>query len=111
MSNHAARPSPTSGLGPFGSGAAERLAAKTTAMAAATSFVRIVLPSTITELYRKVVDTGTAKSDLPLRQELEQVAGLALEHTADGFERRKADGPPLAGLEDRQVGEGDVDLL
>src|SRR5262245_40602337 len=45
MSNHAAWPSPTSGLGLFGSGAAERLAAKTMAMAAAMSFVRIVLPS------------------------------------------------------------------
>src|SRR6478672_10143997 len=41
----------------------------------------------------------------------EQVARLALERTADRLERGKADRLGLAGLEDRQVGERDVDAL
>src|SRR3954449_415160 len=43
--------------------------------------------------------------------EFEQVAGLAAEHSADRLQRREADRARLAGLEDREVGEGDVDLL
>src|SRR4051794_7022530 len=42
--------------------------------------------------------------------ELEQVAGLAIEHPADRLESREADRAGLAGLEDRQVGQRDVDL-
>src|SRR4249919_479090 len=41
----------------------------------------------------------------------DQVAGLAAQRLADRFQRREADGAGLAGLEDRQVGERDVDLL
>ena len=54
----------------------------------------------------------TAVSRLfPAGLEFEQVAGLAAEHLADRLQRREADGAGLAGLEDRQVGERDVDLL
>src|SRR5688500_14106101 len=41
----------------------------------------------------------------------EQVARLALELAADRLERREADRLGLAGLEDRQVGERQVDPL
>src|SRR5262245_51712127 len=44
MSNHATRPSPTSGLGPLFSGAAERRAATTRAKAAAMSLERMDPP-------------------------------------------------------------------
>ena len=41
----------------------------------------------------------------------QEVARLAVQRLADRFERREADGAGLAGLEDRQIGERDVDLL
>ena len=41
----------------------------------------------------------------------EDVAGLAVEHLADGFKRGEADGFGLAGFKDGEVGQGDVDLL
>src|SRR6478672_9305477 len=43
------------------------------------------------------------------RHEFEDVAGLAAQRAADRFERREADGAGLAGLENREVGERDVD--
>src|SRR5690606_28190736 len=36
----------------------------------------------------------------------QQIAGLAVQFAAQGVQRREADGPRLAGLEDRQIGQG-----
>src|SRR3954469_22770648 len=41
--------------------------------------------------------------------EFQDVAGLAAERGADRLERREPDGAGLAGLEDREVGQRDVD--
>ena len=49
------------------------------------------------------------ETTLCLRAKLEQLAGLAVERDADRLERREADRFCLAGLEDRQVGDRDVD--
>src|SRR5262245_23445047 len=54
---------------------------------------------------------GRARALAPLGFELEQVAGLARERLADRLERREADRPRLAGLEDREVGEGHADPI
>src|SRR5438105_3144995 len=43
--------------------------------------------------------------------EYEQVAGLAGEDAANRFERREANRARLTGLEDRQIGKRDIDLL
>ncbi len=41
----------------------------------------------------------------------EDVAGLAVERGADGFEGGEADGPGFAGFQDGEVGQRDVDCL
>jgi hypothetical protein len=41
----------------------------------------------------------------------QQVAGLAVELSADRIEGRETDRPRLAGLEDREVGDGDADAI
>src|SRR6476619_6368967 len=41
----------------------------------------------------------------------EQVARLAGQHPANRFQRRKADGAGLSGLEDRQIGKRDADAV
>jgi hypothetical protein len=43
--------------------------------------------------------------------EFKEVARLAAEHAADRLKCREADGACLAGLEDRQIGERDIDPL
>src|SRR5690242_9173341 len=46
---------------------------------------------------------------VPLRCGGEQVAGLAIEHVADRLERRETDRARLARLQDRQIGNADID--
>ena len=48
---------------------------------------------------------------LLLRGELEQLAWLAFQRRADGFERGEPDCACLAGFQDRQIRECDADLL
>jgi hypothetical protein len=43
--------------------------------------------------------------------ELQQVAGLAAQDLADRFQGGEADGTRISGLENRQVGERDVDAF
>lgn len=42
---------------------------------------------------------------------LENVAGLALQYFANGFQRTEADGFGLAGFKDRKVGKGNAHLF
>ena len=46
-----------------------------------------------------------------LISELKNIPGLALEHLADSLKSRKSYSSPLAGLENRQIGLSDANLL
>jgi hypothetical protein len=65
--------------------------------------------------FRSVSSVGKGKGrplsrhPAPAPGHAEQVAGRALQLAADRIQRGKADGSRLAGLQDRQVRQGDVD--
>ena len=53
---------------------------------------------------------GVAWRLMAVRAVFEDIAGLAVEGTAEGLEGGEADGAGLAGLEYREVGWGDADF-